>query len=350
MKPKILIVGSGPSGLSIAKNLGHRDFELTVFEKEEVVAASWQTMPSYIRLVSPPNASGLSSKDFLTKNPMERISAKEFSEYLTSFAQENQILIQLGTEVLNIEKVKKLWKVQTNKGDFEFDAIIWATGYFSTPYIPKVFQSDSLELPIYHTKSLKDAKQLVDTGVKDVLIVGKRLSAGQILEELSQVGIKFDLSLRNPLEHSSPPPVSLFFFRFMNSLEKFWLKFMKSPKFEADVKMEYSAYQTLQANKKTKCLPEVVALEGKNVTFKNKVKKKYDAIILATGFSPSLKGLGKFSQDLNLSNLKNNFEHPLAEKLFFLGFSCQTNFRSRFLRGIREDSAQLADHIKGAFQ
>ena len=60
-----------------------------------------------------------------------------------------------------------------------------------------------------------------------------------------------------------------------------------------------------------------------------------DLIILATGYTPP---------EFSLS--ANGFESSKFKNYFILGRGAQQSFRSRFLRGIREDAKLLASMIK----
>ena len=79
-----------------------------------------------------------------------------------------------------------------------------------------------------------------------------------------------------------------------------------------------------------------------NITFSGQQTKKIDCVIYTTGFKQNFSHLAPLSEFVIATGLKGGFEHPSVQGLYFLGLDQQRNFRSRFLRGMREDAAQLA--------
>ena len=86
--------------------------------------------------------------------------------------------------------------------------------------------------------------------------------------------------------------------------------------------------------------PDIDRVEANHVVFRDGSSASFGLILLATGYRPALRHL----QSLDPAE-PEGFESPRVKNLFYLGFDQQRSFRSRYLRGIREDAAVLADLI-----
>lgn len=340
----IIIVGSGPAGLSLAANLQQYNQKVLILEKGGKVANSWAEMPDYLKLVSPKKTNSLLKEAFLTGSALDRTKASEYWDYLFHFSFSKKFNVELDSEVHTVVKNNDDFIITTSNKEYKCKNIVWATGYFSNPIIPIAFEGQ-YTIPILHTRNIKNIGQLVEQKIKNVLVVGKRLSSGQIIEQLESVGINYSISSRSPIKFVSSGVIFNTFMYFLEVIEAVYLRLSKNLKVEVDVKMESASVKKLLKANKLEVFPEVKAISGDQVEFFSGEKKSYDAVILATGFSLSRKALGELGENIDITQLKNNFSHPLHKGLYFLGCSLQVNFRSRFLRGIREDAKELASLI-----
>jgi putative flavoprotein involved in K+ transport len=97
-----------------------------------------------------------------------------------------------------------------------------------------------------------------------------------------------------------------------------------------------------------KTFPDIARFENRRLVFIDDRALEPDAVLYATGFRPSLAHLR--SLDLALDERTGQpalrgFESADRPGLFFLGLDRLRNFRSRFIRGIREDAPLLADEL-----
>ncbi len=95
-------------------------------------------------------------------------------------------------------------------------------------------------------------------------------------------------------------------------------------------------------------VPDIHAIDDGQIHFVDGSKGHFDLIVYATGYRPSLAYVEQIAplsktdgipctQDMQSSNVRG---------LYFIGIDNLRNFRSRYLRGIRDDAKRLASIIK----
>ena len=88
----------------------------------------------------------------------------------------------------------------------------------------------------------------------------------------------------------------------------------------------------------------ILGVEGEYLHHASGVEK-FDVILLATGWKSNVTHLDPQLLTLDGEPLVENMQSKVWPGLFFLGFDNLLSFRSRFIRGIREDSKCLANNI-----
>lgn len=125
------------------------------------------------------------------------IGYREVGEVLDNFVDKNKLLdhFRLNTQVQDVQKDKEgKWVLtlrhNTSEGKDEwytekFDAIIIASGHYSTPYIPYIEGIETAPKDtIIHSKSFRTVDQFKD---QNVLVVGSSLSGIDIIQYISPV-------------------------------------------------------------------------------------------------------------------------------------------------------------------
>jgi len=342
MSNEIVIIGAGAAGLSLAYHLKQKGQAVTLLEKGKSAASTWSSMPDHLKLISTWRCNSLLKEKPAQYDRTYRMPAKEYAEYLKKFSKDHNLNIQTEIEVTSISREKQKFKIKTNKGDFLATKLIVATGYFDNPFIPESLKTS--RIPVIPFSQFKNAQALKDQGVRKILVVGKRLSAGQAIYECVQAGLETHISSRSPVTFLAPPLIFTFSFKYLCELESIPLAFKPRLNIKPDIRMESGRIKELfdQDLVPTHC--DIKSIDGKSVTFTDGKTESFDALILATGFRPSFKkitGIPEFES----SQLRNQFEHPSIDHLYFLGVHDQFNYRSRFLRGMREDAQRLAERL-----
>jgi nitrite reductase (NADH) large subunit len=167
---KIVIIGAGPAGVTVAETVRNRDPQV------ELVVLSAEPYPPY----SPPAM----VDHFLTGSTMHYWRGKDWPERL-------KVDYQSGTRVVRVDPKNHL--VETSEGDaLSYDKLVIAAG--SQLYAPL----EGIELPgVCNFKSLSAAEKLVSDvrsgGVKSALIVGAGFIGVEIALLLNALGVKVTL-------------------------------------------------------------------------------------------------------------------------------------------------------------
>jgi putative flavoprotein involved in K+ transport len=378
----ILIVGGGPAGLSLGFELKRRGLSFVILEKGGTVGEAWRNMPRSLKLVSPWKCNSLPGTAKSLFPSHHEVSRKEFLAYLLLYAETQLLPVRTDIEVRAIEKTPDgFFRVQTSQGDLLARVVVNATGYFSNPFIPVLEGAKKTGIPQLHFGSYRDPQQIIAmagatlrpntatlspsplrgerAGVRGennslyrsplILVVGKRLSAGQVMVELVESGFGVALSHRTPIQYGAEPWAWWFLFRIFPWLE--WLKLKtKGAKAPAnDVRMGGGSARRLIESGVVKTFPAIRRFEADRVIFENGEQLQPDVVLYATGFRPALRHLASLDlwtcAETGQPKLQD-LESVSVPGLYFIGLDHARNFQSRFLRGIRKDAAFLAEKLK----
>jgi putative flavoprotein involved in K+ transport len=387
-----LIIGGGPAGLSVGFELKRRGLSFLIIEKGARVGESWRNMPGGLKLVSPWKCNSLpgTARNLFPRHYQP--SRQEFLDYLESYSEKMALPVQTGTEVRTVNKLANgLFRAETSQGDVLARVIVNATGYFSNPFVPIIPGARESKIPQLHFADYHDAQQIVSiaggasmrqqtaatfpfvlrverteasgdhlqmwqckgpklthSSPPLILIVGKRLSAGQVMVELVEAGFKVALSHGSPIQYGAEPWAWWLLFRIFPWLE--WLK-LKSKGRNApgnDVRMAGGAPRELIQGGTVKTFPRIRHFEADTVFFENGRRLQPDLVLYTTGFRPALQHLA----GLDIAICPETGQPKLTEmesasvpRLFFIGLDHARNFQSRFIRGIRKDAAFLAERL-----
>jgi putative flavoprotein involved in K+ transport len=95
---------------------------------------------------------------------------------------------------------------------------------------------------------------------------------------------------------------------------------------------------------KVETFPLIVRFENDHVVFADGRELHPDLVLFATGFQPANDHLANLGT--NLYSDLHDLESSTVRGLYFLGIDHGRNFQSRFIRGIRNDAAFLADRLQ----
>ncbi|EQC43886.1 NAD(P)-binding domain-containing protein [Bacteriovorax sp. Seq25_V] len=323
---EVAIIGAGPSGISLAQALKEKCISSIILEMGEC-GNSWANMPDHLGTITFWKSNCLRPKD-LTMNKQNKISkASEIVQYLQYMAK--GLDIRFSTKVESITKRESHYIVMTSSGEIEAKRVVLATGYFYNPFIPD-FKKENVSLKEIHFAEYKNRASVGEA--KNILVVGKGLSAGQIIEELCpHEDLDISISTRGDIKFGANDFLSkmtLFL------LPLFDLLYGLVSNKKMIVPMGYGAKKYVKNR-----FPNIAKISEKRVFFSNGDSRDFDLIIYCTGFrSVASKILG---EDKII-----NFESQKNEGVFYLGLEGLRNFKSRFLRGIREDAIALASIIE----
>src|ERR1700754_5320893 len=119
-----VVVGAGPAGLAVARELEHQHgIETLVIDRAAAPASSWRTRYDNFRL----NTTG-----FLSHLPGQRIpltagrwpTREDMVRYFEDYVRRQNITLELGCQVNGIVRAARGWRVDTSSGNIRTRAII----------------------------------------------------------------------------------------------------------------------------------------------------------------------------------------------------------------------------------
>lgn len=195
-RPDVVVVGAGPSGLAVARELKHRHgIQPLVLDRAAAPAISWRTRYDNFRL----NTNG-----FLSHLPGQRIplaagrwpTKDDMVRYFDQYVRSQNIALQLGCEVNRIERAQDAWLLDTSSGEMRAPAVVLATGRYHTPVVPPWPGISEFSGELVHSGDFRNARPFCG---RAVLVVGAGNSAADIAVQLANDGAhRIWLAVRTP--------------------------------------------------------------------------------------------------------------------------------------------------------
>jgi cation diffusion facilitator CzcD-associated flavoprotein CzcO len=190
---RVLVVGAGPAGLSIASELGRFGVRTTVLEQAGAVGAAWRTRYDRLRLNSSRWFSNLPGQRH-PKGTGTFPSRDQMVGYLEDYGRD--LDVQVNTRVERIDRYDDGWALHTSAGELEAAQVVVSSGYAHTPYIPDWPGRDRYDGMLLHAAAYRNPEPFRD---RDVLVVGPGCSGMEIAYDLIQGGAgRVRLAVRTP--------------------------------------------------------------------------------------------------------------------------------------------------------
>lgn len=342
----IIIIGGGPAGLSLACELKRRHVTSTILERAPRLGNTFRTMAANTSYG--PWLNGLLVDSSVPwYDLLRRATREQYSQYLSDYAISHDLDYVADVTVESVLRSGEGFVVKTTRGDYPARIVVNATGYFSNPFIPDYPGAKETQIPQLHAAEYQEPdtiRRLLGKNRGRVLIVGKRLSAGEAMESLHKAGFEVSLSHRSPIRFGPSILVEACLSPFTFLWEELRARIPGSYlPWNLDVKMRGGVQRALIDSGQVVCYPDIARFTERTVVFQDGREQEFDIVLYATGYRPALRhleGLLDLSQGAPRLNGMESAEVP---GLFFLGLIGLRSFRSQFLRGIRQDSHELAN-------
>ena len=261
----------------------------------------------------------------------------EVIDYLERYAARLEVEIQTNTRVETIQQEGKAFRVVTADGRvLHASGIVAASGSFSNPYRPIFASEDAFAGELSHAADYRNPTPYAG---KRVVVVGAGDSAAQIANELALVATT-SLATRHPVRFI---PQRLgghdihYWFREtgFDTLPASWLQMITDGSLVTD---SVGFRQTL-AEGRVDRRPMFVDLDGDDVVWSDGQREPVDAIILATGYRPSLPYLRELGALDELAAPKHVGGISSSHAgLVYVGLEFQRSYASNTLRGVSDDA------------
>lgn len=327
----VLIIGAGPAGLLLGFYLQTQNIHYVILEKGDGPGNSWKKMPEHLHLITLWKSNCLLLQDQEKFDKFKAHSALEFANYLEEFASQNHLNVLLQFNVEEFKKEQNTFVIKAEKETFYSQILVDCTGYYSYPFTPP-YKMSGTRPKMIHFKDFNNAS--IFNHFEKICVVGKRLSAGQVVKELCEArpDRKLMLSSRSKIIYGSPSWIFNLILKHLDIFEWFLSKFI-SKKSDLEIPMHREIKSFIESQ--VRLCSDIKEIVDSEIFFQDGKKESVDLIIFTTGFKKPK------------PDLKNDFESSETENLFYLGLNSQRTFASRFLRGIREDAPILAKLICG---
>src|SRR3954451_21644050 len=123
----VIVVGGGQAGLAIGYFLAKQDRSFTILEAAAEPAAAWRGRWDSLRLFTPVRYDSLPGKRF-SGDPDSYPSRDDVVEYLTAYAREFELPVELGSPVRSIQPVDAGYLVELDGRAYQADQVVIATG------------------------------------------------------------------------------------------------------------------------------------------------------------------------------------------------------------------------------
>jgi len=187
-----IVVGAGPAGLAVSRELKVRGVEHVVLERDEV-GAGWAGYYDSLVLHTGKHLSHLPGmtmpKDMPLFPPRDR-----FVRYLESYAARFELPIWPGTNVVAARRGASEWLVDTGQSTLSARSLVVATGIASNPRRTELEGEDHFAGTILHSSEYRHPAPFVG---RKVLVIGVGNSAGEIAAELGEAGVETAVSVRS---------------------------------------------------------------------------------------------------------------------------------------------------------
>ncbi|GAB3507883.1 flavin-containing monooxygenase [Emticicia fontis] len=364
-----LIIGAGPSGLSIAGRLSKLGIPFEIIEKTDTIGIAWRNHYDRLHLHTDKKYSELPHFPFPKDYPTF-VPKNEYIAYLDQYVKHFNIKPIFNQEVVSIKKSDNHWIVKTKDKTYKTKNILVATGYNRVSKIPSLKGQETFGGEILHSEKYKNGKRYQN---KNVLVVGYGNSGAEIALDLYESGAKTFVSIRNPVnivkrefKGRSTQSLAIFFIRFGNTVYDFIARLFKklvlkavegtnipisplapSEQLRTLGKVSVIDVGTLAQIKagNIKVMPDIQELAANEVIFIDGQKLWVDAIVMATGYHARLE---EFIEEV--SPILNERGYPKAmwfdeepyKGLYFVGFNLPL---TGILRDINLSSEKIVKHI-----
>ncbi len=334
----VIIVGAGPAGLALAYELQTRHVDYLVLERQQIGWA-WRNHYDRLHLHTLKEVSGLPGWPMPEDYPSFP-SALDVARYLERYAAHFSLNIQTGVTVQHASFEHGCWQIQTSQGPCAAPILVMATGIWSTPVRPQIAQQEQFAGTLIHSVDYRNPTPFRG---QRVLVVGTGNSGAEIAVDLAQAGVQTSIALRSGINMVPRPRSALamrinsFALRHLpRSIANWLLKQVRRDfsniglpplpvaPIDAYPVVGYGLAEAV-AHGQVQVCGALQSFTPTGMRFSDGQQHDFDAVILATGFRPTLQAVAD-ALELDAAGwpILNHWRSTLNQQLFCLGYSYPT--------------------------
>lgn len=348
---EVAIIGAGAAGLAASRQLSRMSIPHCILEQGQI-GESWRSMPDALRLVSPWWANALALRDVLKYWPFSLISVRDYAQYLEDYARRFRPPVVVDCRVLKIAcplAPGERFVISTSQGDIRARLVVCATGYFFSQAPPVPPPDADGSVPVIHAAAFPGADRVAQISQgAPIVVVGRRVSAGQLMVELADHGLKVLLSTRSKVEFRRDDALGAmkdYLYYFYEEILMALRPELKAPSFPV---MDGGRTRQLIASGQVKVVGPIASIRDGMVVMSDDTAIRAGLVINATGYRPAMSYLDDAAFIARAPDglpACEGWESSSTPGLFFIGLDNRPNYRARTLRGIRRDCKGLARQL-----
>jgi cation diffusion facilitator CzcD-associated flavoprotein CzcO len=364
-----VVVGASAAGLAVAACLRKRGLDSVLLERAPRIATAWRGHYDRLHLHTHKGGSQLPYLAMPAGYPRYP-SRDQFVAYLEAYCAHHQLAPRFSEEVRSVARLDDgRWETTTGAGVYRARQVVIATGRTERPVRPPFDGEAQYGGQLVHSSQYRNGAAWKD---RDVLVVGFGNSGCEIAVDLHEHGARPSLAVRSPVNivprevlglplltvsrlfGPLPPGLADWLGRpliaaYVGDFTKYGLKrlpygAMTQIKRHGRVPMIDIGALKLIREGKIRVHPGVARFTKAGVKFDDGVERAFDAVVLATGYAPSLGFLGDaLDQLVDEQGIPRNSGHESAlPGLYFCGYYVAA---TGMLREISVEARRIAGHI-----
>jgi putative flavoprotein involved in K+ transport len=339
---EVIVVGGGQAGLAIGYFLAEQGRDFTILEAGAEPAASWRERWDSLKLFTPARYNALPGRAF-PGDPDRYPGRDDVVAYLTDYARDFNLPVELGSRVRAIRKAEDGYLVELDDRAYEADQVVVATGPFQIPFVPAITDQLGDEVVQMHSTSYRSPGSVPDGRV---LVVGGGNTGFQIAEELAasrEVHLAIG-SRQTPL----PQRIlgrDLFWYLEATRLIRKTTESRIGRRLSGRDTLIGSTPRGLRRKHGVVLHGRAVSAAGSTVRFGDGTELEVDGVVWATGFKVDHSFIDApiFDDAGQLVHRRGVTESP---GLYFLGLSWQHTRGSALLGWVKDDAEHIANQIE----
>jgi indole-3-pyruvate monooxygenase len=190
-----LVIGAGPAGLGVAACLKKKGVSSVIVERAATVGSSWRRHYGRLHLHTDRAHSALPLLSFPAGTP-QYPSREQVIEYLEAYARHFELAPHFGEEVQAVRSANGGWTTATSAHTYHSRRVVVATGNCAAPHMPRWPGQERFVGRIVHSSEYRDAEPFRG---QRVLVIGFGSSGGEIAIDLHEHGAHAAVSVRGPV-------------------------------------------------------------------------------------------------------------------------------------------------------